>query len=268
MGVCSDIWVFQCPNSTVKSIKSDTETCAMSAYDLDDMAKAILEAIYHHGGQADTSEIKEYTGFSDNSKLSYRRDKHLEPKGFVETEVVDKGDTLTITEWTLTEKGEKAVDREMTKQDTPPLANRVDELREIVSDLNRDMSTFKGQVDHVEETNVDASEIEEIEEKVESEIEEVAERLNRIEAKQDALLGVLWLYDMVNADRIIQMGEDHSSDFSPCEDGIKNQPFKNGAVGTTAGPKLKAWDELPTAFTASSDELEEQVRGSDESRNR
>jgi len=239
----------------------------MSAYDLDDMAKAILEAIYQHGGRADTSEIKQYTAFKDNSKLHYRRKEHLEPKGFVETETVDKGDTLTVTEWKLTEKGEKAVDREMTKQDTPPLTDRVEELREIVSDLTRDLSAFEGRVDHIEETNVDDSEIDATSEEIEGVEQRVEQRLNRIEAKQDALLGVLWLYDLVEAERILKLGEKYTDDYESCHDtpeGARSIPFRDGAVGSTAGPALKGFDALPDTFKLPMDKLEEKYADTDE----
>jgi DNA-binding PadR family transcriptional regulator len=123
----------------------------MSAQDLDDLSKAILEAIYHNGGTADTSEIKQYTGFDDNGKLHYRRNKHLEPNGFTKSKDEDKGDPMKTTVWILTEKGEKAVDRNMTEQDTPPIADQFEELREIVTEINNRMAAIEGRMDDVED---------------------------------------------------------------------------------------------------------------------
>ena len=233
----------------------------MSTQDLDDMAVTILEAIWHNGGEADTSEIKQYTGFEDNSRLHYRRTEHLEPNGFVECTTEDRGDTLTVTVWQLTEQGEKAVDRHMTDTDTPPLKQTVDELREIVGDLNRKVQSFEGRVNHVESQQVDGDEIADEIEEVDSDLEQ---RLNRIEAKQDAILGVCYLYNLIDTDRVQQIGERYSDDYSYSE-GVNSQAFKDGAVGTTAGQLLETLDSgLPDALTMSNDEIVSNAQSEDE----
>lgn len=163
----------------------------MSTHDLDDMGKAILEAIYQHGGEADTSEIKEYTGFEDNSKLHYRRKEHLEPNGFIETTTEDRGDTLSVTVWGLTEMGKNAVDRVMTETDEPPLAERVDELREIVGEMRRDVQAFEGRVDAVEQSEQDVSHIESDVTEMYEQITEFEDRITEVEARMKQVEGSL-----------------------------------------------------------------------------
>jgi regulator of replication initiation timing len=119
--------------------------------DLDRESELILEAIYQLGGEADTSEIKDYTGIEKNGIIRYRRKEHLEPNDLVETQVVDKGDTMTVTEWTLTDEGTEVVGTLMDSVDDPNLAEQVDELRDVVSEMKRRVERFEGRVDHVEE---------------------------------------------------------------------------------------------------------------------
>jgi DNA-binding PadR family transcriptional regulator len=154
----------------------------MSTQDLDDMATTILEAIWQNGGEADTSEIKEYTGFEDNSRLHYRRTEHLEPNGFVECTTEDRGDTLTVTVWQLTEQGEKAVDRHMTDTDTPPLKQTVDELRDVVGDLNRKVQSFEGRLNNTEQ------QFDELQETFES-VDETVTRAEEVTEKAEMVVG-------------------------------------------------------------------------------
>lgn len=223
------------------------------------MAVTILEAIWQNGGEADTSEIKEYTGFEDNSRLHYRRTEHLEPNGFVECTTEDRGGTLTVTVWQLTEQGEKAVDRHMTDTDTPPLKQTVDELREIVGDLNRKVQSFEGRVNHVEETNVTDDDLEELQDENAETESGLEQRLNRIEAKQDALLGLFYLYELVNTDRVQEIGEEHADSYQYTE-GVNSQAFKAGAAGQTAGNFLKVLDgDMPDGLLMSDEEIAETV---------
>ena len=51
--------------------------------DLDAKALEVLESIYELGGEASTTEVKEYTGIEQNAIIHYRFDK-LEEQGIVE----------------------------------------------------------------------------------------------------------------------------------------------------------------------------------------
>jgi DNA-binding PadR family transcriptional regulator len=157
----------------------------MSTQDLDDMAVTILEAIWQNGGEADTSEIKQYTGFEDNSRLHYRRTEHLEPNGFVECTTEDRGDTLTVTVWQLTEQGEKAVDRHMTDTDTPPLKQTVDELRDVVGDLNRKVQAFEGRLNNTEQQFDEIQETFGSVDETITKAEEVTEKAEMVTARYD-----------------------------------------------------------------------------------
>jgi DNA-binding MarR family transcriptional regulator len=78
--------------------------------DLDSKAKLILEAIYQNGGEADTSDIKSYTGIEKSGVVHYRLDEKLEPDGYVETRKVDRdGSALGVKMSELTSKGRNAV---------------------------------------------------------------------------------------------------------------------------------------------------------------
>jgi len=250
----------------------------MSMQDLDDMSRATLEAIWEHGGEATTSEIKEYTGYTGedvNSKLAYRRRKHLEPGGLVESETRDEGDTLPVTVWRLTEKGEKRVQQILGDDETPPLSRRVEELRQIVGELKESVETFEGRLDHVEQQVEEGTvESETVENQVEDAQSEIDSRLRKIEARQDALLGLFELYELVNVRHVEEIGEKaasgtlHSSmskmDYSKARTGSK--AYKGGAVGSAAGTLLEGMDNNP--LNKSSEQLAqefEESEGNDES---
>ena len=225
--------------------------------DLSDNARVILEGLYECGGEANMTEMKQVTGLEESKTVLYHAEEYLEPSNFVEYEIIDDGSATGITEFTLTDRGKEAVGSLVESTDDPNLVEQVEELREAVSGMKREVDTFHGRLDAVEEGREDRGELSEEVEEVEADLER---RLNRIEAKQDALLGVLFLYDLVDSAKVQEIGERYADGFTQVSaaDG-SSPPFKDGATGATAGSTLRALDSLPRALTTPTDDLAEEI---------
>ena len=130
----------------------ELETTAMSLRDdLSDNARVILEGLFECGGEANMTEIKQVTGLDESKTVLYHAEEYLEPSNFVEYEVIDDGSVTGITEFTLTDRGQDAVGSLIESTDDPNLVEQVEELREAVSDMKREVDTFHGRMDHIEE---------------------------------------------------------------------------------------------------------------------
>jgi DNA-binding PadR family transcriptional regulator len=169
----------------------------MAQEDLDRKAKLVLEAVYELGGEADTSEILDYTGIDSNGVVHYRYDK-LEEAELVETRTVDRGGTLDVTVATLTDRGHDRVGHILEDGEGLTVVERVEALREVVMDLHDDVRQFEGRLDAVEdrldEVNSRFESVEEVDalrEDVEdtlAELEvEVGERKDARQAVQDVV---------------------------------------------------------------------------------
>lgn len=122
----------------------------MAQEDLDRKAKLVLEAVYELGGEADTSEVKEYTGIDSNGVVHYRYDK-LEEVGLIETRTVNRGDTLDVTLASLTDRGHDRVGDILENGEGPTVVEQVEELKTLVRDLHDDVRHFEGRLDAVED---------------------------------------------------------------------------------------------------------------------
>ena len=167
----------------------------MAQEDLDRKAKLVLEAVYELGGEADTSEVKEYTGIDSNGVVHYRYDK-LEEVGLVETRTVNRGDTLDVTVAALTDRGHDRVGDILDNGEGLTVVEQLESLETIVQDLHNDVRRFEGRLDAVEdrldEVNRRFESVEEVDalredvEGVLSELEEdVEERKAARQAVQD-----------------------------------------------------------------------------------
>lgn len=121
--------------------------------DLDRRSKRVLEAIYQYGGEAEMSEIKEYTGIEKNGIVLYRLNEKLGPAGLVETRKLDGEEgNLGVTVAALTESGKTAVGRVLDDGESgPTLAEQVQMLRTEVEDLTETVEMYDGRADRVEE---------------------------------------------------------------------------------------------------------------------
>jgi len=147
----------------------------MAQEDLDRKAKLVLEAVYELGGEADTSEVKDYTGIDSNGVVHYRYDK-LEDVGLVETRTVDRGDTLDVTVAALTDRGHDRVGDILDNGDGPTVVEQVEELRAVVRELRDDVRHFEGRVDAVEGEYEAADSWEERFQEIEGEMGRIEER--------------------------------------------------------------------------------------------
>ena len=220
--------------------------------DLSENARIILEGLYECGGEANMTELKQITGLDENRTVLYHTEEHLEPSNFVKYEVVEDGTATGITEFTLTERGRDAVKSLVEGTENPNLVEQVEEIREAVSQMKREVDTFAGRIDHIEEQLENAIVGNEIEESVEEATDHFEERLMKVEARQDALLGVLMLYDIVSADHIEEVAEEVSDNpsgsFSQTEwtgAYVGSRAFQDGAIGSAAGKTLKEIDGHP-----------------------
>lgn len=141
----------------------------MVADALDDKAKRVLEAVWKAGGEADTSEIREYTGLT-RGQIQYRVDGGiLEEEGLVESRLVSASDegTGNIRVSSLTERGDRIAGRVMDDADHITLEQRVEELAE------------------------DVRAVEDLAHRVDGHLDKVQDRLAEIEAGQVETLGTV-----------------------------------------------------------------------------
>jgi DNA-binding PadR family transcriptional regulator len=157
----------------------------MSAEDLDRKSKMVLEAVYELGGEADTSEVKDYTGIESNGVVLYRYDK-LEEVELIDTYVADRGDTLDVTIATLTDKGRRRVGQILEDNDGPTVVEQVQELRTIVSELNRRVQRFEGRIEAVESSVEGVDEVVETHRELDGRMAEVEDTLDTIHESVEA----------------------------------------------------------------------------------
>jgi len=153
--------------------------------DLSDNARVILEGLYECGGEANMTEMKQFTGIDENKTVLYHTEEYLEPSDFVESEVVDDGSATGVTEFRLTDRGQDAVRSLVESTDDPNLVEQVEELQEAVRGMKRDVDTFAGRVDAVENTVDEVNRRFENAEELKSLRREVEEELNGLRKEME-----------------------------------------------------------------------------------
>ena len=162
----------------------------MSYPDLDRKSKRILEALYNHGGEAETGEIKDYTGIDKNGVVHYRINEKLEPKGLVETRTVEDGDrSLGVKITTLTDDGKRVVEKVLDDGDGPSLVDRVEFVESEFEALRDTVDNYEGHlheaIEKSEEAEEAAAEIEAALDRVSALADDVAELRKRVEIVED-----------------------------------------------------------------------------------
>ena len=128
--------------------------------DLDGKSIEVLEAVYENGGEATTSEIKEYTGIEKNAIIHYRMEK-LEDLGLGETGHEEVGgNRLPLKTVALTEEGERQVQGGLFEEETPTVVERMDRLER---QFGRVLDELQGVKDEFEMWRYDEESGEEIE---------------------------------------------------------------------------------------------------------
>ena len=117
--------------------------------DLDAKGFEVLESIYELGGEASTTEVKEYTGIEQNAIIHYRFDK-LEEQGVVEMGTGEvQGNRLPPKVATLTEAGGERIADGLFSDEQPTVVERVDRLERqfesVVEELQDVKDEFRGQ---------------------------------------------------------------------------------------------------------------------------
>ena len=96
--------------------------------DLDAKGFDVYEAIYEHGGEATTTEIKEWTGIETNAIVHYRMDK-LEDQGLIEIGVGEASGNRTPPKLaTLTETGQHLADQRLFDEAEPTIIERMERV--------------------------------------------------------------------------------------------------------------------------------------------
>lgn len=160
----------------------------MVTHDLDRKSKRILEAIYNYGGEAETGQIKEYTGVEKNGVIHYRINEKLEPANLVETRKVENGDRpLGVKMTSLTDEGRQVVGKILDEGDGPSLTKQMQMLREEVESLQDTVFNYEGKVLKASEHSTEALEtarkldeaLDRFEE-IEGEFEEIQRRFDHV----------------------------------------------------------------------------------------
>jgi len=100
----------------------------LSELDLDAKGFDVYEAIYEHGGEATTTDIKQYTGIEKNAIVHYRLDK-LEDQGVIEIGVGEASGGRTPPKLAiLTDIGKKLGDERLFDEAEPTILERTDRV--------------------------------------------------------------------------------------------------------------------------------------------
>lgn len=172
--------------------------------ELDAKALEVLEAVYENGGEADTSEIKEYTGIKKNGIVHYRYEK-LEDAGLIETRTGEPdGTKMPPTVAVITEKAEKEINGGLFGEEGATVVERMDRLErqyrqavEALREVQRDFERWRFDpetdeeigaweiAERIEELEGMAEQIEDVHEEV-GDIEEVHERVSQLKHSHDS----------------------------------------------------------------------------------
>ena len=140
--------------------------------DLDAKGFDVLEAIYELGGEATTSEVKEYTGIEKNAIIHYRFDK-LEEQGLVEMGVGEAtGNRLPPKVAQLTENGGERIAAGLFSDEQPTIVDRMDRLERKFDRVLDELNTVK---DEFRKWKYDEERDEEVD------ITELVEKINRVD---------------------------------------------------------------------------------------
>lgn len=154
-----------------------------SDYDnLDAKALEILEAIYESGGEADTSEIKEYTGIEKNGIVHYRYEK-LADSGLITTRTGDPdGSKIPPTVATLTDEAQEEIEGGLFGEESATIIERMDRIErqyrathEALRDVQNDFEMWRFDPETDEE--IDATELRDRVDEIEQMGDELREQL-------------------------------------------------------------------------------------------
>lgn len=254
----------------------------MSAPDLDRKSERILEALYNHGGEAETGEIKEYTGIEKNGVVHYRINEKLEPAGLVASRTIEDGERrlgVKVTE--LTEEGKQAVERVLDDGDGPSLVDRMEMLEADFEGLRSTVDGYEGRLfeaiekaerfeelaeeaeaaldrvellaDHVEELrrrvdHVEDHPFEEVAEKKMAELRKVAAKVEDADAMNADVRRTLRQNGVLRATRKPLTRDDVAESQYEWLEKKKNSSLRNDPVrdGYEAGPAIDAVaEEVP-----------------------
>lgn len=126
--------------------------------DLDAKALEVLEAIYETGGEADTSEIKEYTGIEKNGIIHYRYEK-LEEADLIDRRTGDPdGSKVPPTVVSLTDEAREQIEGGLFGEEEATIVERMDRLErqyrrthEALRDVQDDFQMWRFDPDADEE---------------------------------------------------------------------------------------------------------------------
>jgi len=166
--------------------------------DLDAKALEVLEAIYEAGGEASTTEIKEYTGFEKRGVIHYRYEK-LREAGLIETETGDpEGTKIPPTIATLTEAAQKEIRGGLFGEEEGTIVERMDRIErrhktvlEELKSVQRDFEQWRFDPERDEEISAMelTARLREVSEKAEQ-IEEIHEEVDSIEELEEQVRDV------------------------------------------------------------------------------
>ena len=107
-----------------------------SDIDLGILSKEILSALENHGGEATSSEIREFLGVDNRSKINYRLREELEPRGLIDSHQPESGPgPIPPKELTLTDDGKRVLEEiEAEHQINRDIAERVEQLERQIED--------------------------------------------------------------------------------------------------------------------------------------
>lgn len=158
--------------------------------ELDAKALEVLEAVFELGGEANTSEIKEYTGIRKNGIIHYRYEK-LEEAGMIETHTGEPdGNKVPPTVATLTEHAQSEIEGGLFGEEEADIVERIDRVergfettQDAVREMQREFQMWRFDEENDEE--IDAADLRDRLEEIEELGEELRQHFDIIESFKD-----------------------------------------------------------------------------------
>jgi len=182
--------------------------------DLDAKAFEVLEAVYESGGEANTSEIKEYTGIEKNAIIHYRYDR-LEEAGLITTRTGEAtGARVPPKVAVLTDEAQEQIAGGLFDTEDSTIVERMDRLERqfsAVVDQFRDLEQSVRRFTYDEEADDEITAAELV-----YQIDQFRELADDLQEREEEAVGVEELADTVDwAERVLS---NHESEILELQD--------------------------------------------------
>lgn len=168
--------------------------------ELDLLGVKILEALEEHGGEATSTDLRNYLGVEKRAKFNYRVREYLAPEGLIEATQPDpEPGNIPPQELRLTERGEQYLSEVDSEGLVPEgIVERLDRLEEQVDGLRSENKKLREENEELKAA-IEGSDVEQIVGRVQ-ELTDDVDRLQTEMSNQQETLGELNANPVVSED--------------------------------------------------------------------